>query len=134
LAKSVEALPGTVAKKAKIAYFNKTLGQNVLEKAADELLGVEGAGLECASVGGAVAEGNLAIGQAANTPVGDSDAKDVRSQVAYSLETVANRLAVDNPIFVPHIRGDVGKQVGSSFAQGVAELGAKDDGESLDGQ
>ena len=134
LAKGGEALSGAVAEKAKVAHFNKAFGQNVLEEAADELLGVEGAGLERAGVGGTVVKGDLAVGQAPDTPVGDGDAKDVGSEVAHGREAVADRLAVDNPIFVPHIRGDIGKEVGSGFAQGVAELGTKDDRESLDGQ
>jgi hypothetical protein len=46
-----------------VADFDKALGQNVLEEAADEFLSGEGGGCELAGFGGAVAEGHLAVGQ-----------------------------------------------------------------------
>jgi hypothetical protein len=46
-----------------VADFDKALGQNVLEKAADEFLSGQGGGCELAGVGGAVAKGHLAEGQ-----------------------------------------------------------------------
>ena len=81
LAESGEALPVTGAEEAKVTHFNKTFGQDVLEEAADELLGVEGTGSESAGVGGAIVEGNLAVVQSEDAAAADSDAKDVRSQV-----------------------------------------------------
>ena len=81
LAESGKALPVTGAEEAKVTYFNKTFWQDVLEEATDELFGVESRGSEGAGVGGAIAEGDLAVGQFENAAVADSDAEDVRGQV-----------------------------------------------------
>jgi hypothetical protein len=57
--------------KAIVADFDKAPGQDALEEAADELLGGQGTGFELAGVGGAVAEGRLAIGQFQDAVVAD---------------------------------------------------------------
>jgi hypothetical protein len=103
-----------------------------LEEAADELLGVEGAGPEGAGVGGAIAEGDLAVGQFEDAAVADGDAEDVGSQILQGVETIAHGLAMNDPILLPHCWGDKGEEIG--LAQSVAELGAEDGGEGLDGK
>jgi hypothetical protein len=60
LLKGGEALPVTWVEETKITDLDKAFGQDVFEEAADELLGVESAGSECAGVGRAKAESDLA--------------------------------------------------------------------------
>jgi hypothetical protein len=61
LAQNGQSFPTTRGKKAIVADFDKALGQDVLEKAADELEGRQGTDLEFASVRSPVAEGHFAV-------------------------------------------------------------------------
>jgi hypothetical protein len=103
-----------------------------LEEAADELLGLESGGSEGAGVGGAIAEGDLAVVQLEDAVIADGDAKDVGSQILEGVESIAHGLAMDDPVLLPDCWWDKGEEVG--LAQSVAELGAKDEGEGLDGK
>ena len=76
-----------MGEKAIVTDFDKAPGQDVLEKAADELESGQGAGCELAGVGSAKAEGDPAIGQLQDAVVADGDAKDVGSQVLENGET-----------------------------------------------
>jgi hypothetical protein len=132
LAESGKALPVTGAEEAKVTYFNKTFWQDVLEEATDELFGVESRGSEGAGVGGAIAEGDLAVGQFENAAVADSDAEDVRGQVFQGMQAIAYGLAMNDPVLLPYFWRDKGEEVG--LAQCVAELGTKDGREGLGGK
>ena len=61
LTESIELRPATGAKETEVAHFDKAFRQDVLKESADELFSAKGAGLDRAGVGGAVAEGDLAI-------------------------------------------------------------------------
>jgi hypothetical protein len=132
LAQNGQPFPTTRGKKAIVADFDKALGQDVLEKAADELEGRQGTDLEFASIRSPVAEGHFAVCQLEDAMVADGDAEDVWSEILQGGQATAHRLAVDDPILLPDCVRDLGKAVG--LAQSVAELGAKDTGEGSDGE
>ena len=62
MAEGCQPLPEDGAEKAVVAHLDDALGQDMLQKAAHELLGRKGADLEFASVGGAVPGARLDIG------------------------------------------------------------------------
>ena len=61
MAQNDQPFPTTRGMKATVTDFDKALGQNVLEKAADELEGRQGIGLEFASVRSPIAEGHFTV-------------------------------------------------------------------------
>jgi len=69
------------AEEAIVAHLDEAPGQDVLEEAADELLGRQGAGSERAGVGGAVAEGDPVMLDFQDAPVADGDAEDVGGEI-----------------------------------------------------
>ena len=75
---------------------------------------------------------NDSVFNAFDAVVGDGDAEDVGGEILQGGQSSAYRLAMHDPVFLPHLRGDVGE--GGGVAQGVAELGAEDPGEGLDGE
>ena len=72
-----QALRG--AEDAEIADLDEALGQNMLEKAVDELFGREGTERDLAGSGRAIAKGNLVVFEFYKAAVADGDAKDVGS-------------------------------------------------------
>lgn len=117
------------AEKAVVADFDQAFGQDVLEETVDELFGREGASLELAGIGKAVAESDLAMCQLEDAIVADGDTEDVWGQVFQSAQPIAHGLTVNDPFLQPHLVWYIGKAVG--VAQGITKLGAKDPGEGL---
>ena len=76
-----------------MADFTQPLGQHMLQKATDELLGVQRAGLALPASGIRVTEGHPVIVQVQDAPVTDRDPEDVGRQILQSRGTVADRLA-----------------------------------------
>jgi hypothetical protein len=113
-----------------VAHFDKTLGQDMLQEAVDELVRLQGTQVGLTSVGIAVAEGDLVVLQADQAAIANGDAKDIRREVLEGLEAIPDRLAVYDPVLFPDRRRDEVKAVG--LAQGVAELGAEEGREGFD--
>lgn len=76
-----------------------------------------------------ILEGYHAVFKFEDVVVAERDAKDVGSQVLEGLLSGSYRLAVDDPVLLPHLLGDVRVEVG--FLERIAELGSEDDGQCL---
>ena len=75
----------------------------MLEEAANELLGGEGAVLELVSGGIFVRERDLASLQLAEAVVTEGHAKDVRGEIFEGLLAGADRFGMDDPLLFPEI-------------------------------
>ena len=73
------------AEQTVVADFDEAWWEDVLEEAADELLGAEGALAKVVSGRLFVGESDLALLQFTQTVVADGDAKDVRSEILEGL-------------------------------------------------
>src|SRR5213078_4758654 len=98
-------------------------GEDVLEEAANELLSGEGTVLELVSGRLFVSESDSAIMKLAQAVVGDSDAKDVRSEILKGLSARADGLRVDHPGFAPDALLDLSEE--SGLFQLLTKLGAE---------
>ena len=76
-----------------------------------------------------IRESDAALLELENAVIGDSHAKDVRSEIFESGEAAADGLRVDHPILPPHDRINCCEQFG--LFQLIAKLGAEDFGESF---
>ena len=112
-----------------VTHLDKALGQDMLKKAVDEFF--DG---HCAEVGlarvGFVAERDLVVLDLDDAAVTEGDPKDIGSKILEGDAAIADGLAVDDPILLPHGSGDVRAAIG--LAQRIAELGAKEFRERLD--
>ena len=123
-----QALRG--GEETEIAHLHETSGQDMLEKAVDELFGREGAEHDPAGSGRAVTKGDLVVFEFYQAAVADGDPEDVGSQVLEGSAAVADRFAVDDPILLPDSGRDIVGEAGS--LESVMEFGPKDFGEGLD--
>src|SRR5260370_13057618 len=98
------------AKQDEVTDLDEAIGEDVLEEAADELFGGEGAVLEL--VGGRlfVGESDVTIFQLTEAVVAEGDAKDVRGEILEGLCAGAHRFGMDHPIFAP-AWSDCGEQI-----------------------
>src|SRR6266403_758214 len=119
------------AEQTVVADFDEAWGEDVLQEAADELDGGDGAVLKLVSGGLFVRESDSALFQFTQAVVTEGDAKDVRSQILKSQGATAHRLRVEHPVFAPNSRGQQGKQF--CLFQCVTKLGAEDHGQGFDG-
>ncbi len=119
------------AKESIVAHLDKALGQDVLKETVDEFLGGQRAELGLARVG-FVAERDLVVFDLDDATIAEGNAKDVGREILEGSAAVADRLAMHDPILLPYGSGDVHKALG--LTQGVAELGAKESGQRLDGE
>jgi len=124
LAQGGQLLTVSWAKQTVIAHLDEAFGEDVLQKAVDELLSRQGAELGFPGARSAVAEGDLIILDFHETAVTDRDAKDVRGEILEGGEAVADRQAMDDPVLFPYGGRDTRKTL--CRAQCVAELGAKE--------
>ena len=98
----------------------------------DELIGREGAELDLAGIGRAVAKGDLIVFELDQTAVANGDPEDIRSEILEGRAAVADRFAVDDPVLFPDGGRDI---VGEArFLQGVVEFGLEDLGEGFNGE
>ena len=118
------------AKEAIIADFLKAFGQDVLQEAADELLGWQGAVFPAPATRLPIAEGDVSFGQLENTIVAKGHPEDVGREILQSGFTRAHRLTMHHPLRPPGLGWYLLKQVGCF--QGRPELGSKQAGEGLD--
>jgi hypothetical protein len=80
----------------------ETLGQHVLQKAADELQRRQGHGLPAMVLGILIAEADVAVLDRENPAIGQRDAVDIPAQVIqHRLRALQGRFAVDDPTFGP---------------------------------
>ena len=119
------------AKEAIIAHLDKALGQDVLQKAVNESLSGQRTELGLAGVG-FVTEGDLIILHPDDAAVAEGDTKDVGGEILERGAAIADGLAVNDPVLLPHLCRDVRQALG--LAQGIAELGPNELGERLDGE
>ena len=125
----LEQLTITGAEQTVITDLDEARWQDVLEEAADELLGRDGAALELRSGRLFVLKSDVAIFELAKAVVADSDAKDVRGEILEGALATADCLAVNYPVFFPDAPIDLSKQPG--LFQRVTELAAEDHAERL---
>jgi hypothetical protein len=123
-----QALGG--GEETEIAHLHETSGQDMLEKAMDELFGGEGTERDLAGSGRAVAKGDLVVFEFDQAAIADSDPEDVGCQVLEGSAAVADRFAVDHPILLPDGGWDAVGEAGS--LKGVMEFGSEDPGEGFD--
>ena len=122
---------GTVSgEEAVVSDFHKPFGQDMLEKATDELQGIERSGsVEVGSVL-SVFEGDGTVFHFEDAVIGDGDFEDVGGEVFEGGVAFTDGLGVDVPVQGPHLGIDLLKEPG--FFQGVTELGAVDGREGFD--
>jgi hypothetical protein len=114
-----------------VADFVEALGQHMLEKAADELIGGEGHGPPAPVLGVLVAKAHLAFRDGEETMVGQGDAVDIPAQVLQDLlSPLHRRLAIDHPAFGPDRFWQ--RQVGAFLTHQIEKQAAKELGEGVD--
>jgi hypothetical protein len=116
---------GTLSRteQAIIADLLKTLGQDVLKEAMDELFDWQGSGFRMAGSRVWVAESDMGLAQLEQPVVAEGDAEDVGGQILQGRLTGVDRLAMDDPLLLPGFSGDLMRQI--SLFQGCMKLGSK---------
>lgn len=95
-------------KEAKIAHFDKAIRQDMLQEALDEAFDRKGMSFEMPDIRSAVLERDqrsfdaFAMFDGKQAAVADGNAVDLGSQVFKSGLTIADRFAVNHPIFAPN--------------------------------
>ena len=144
-AQGSQALVVGVGEEAEVAYLHEAFGEDVLEETVDELIGGEGAKFEQAGVGRVIAEGDLVVLELDEAAVGEGDAEDIGGQVLEGRASIANRLAVHDPVLFSRKGRDLPEGAGTCgrpnrgrdgggegrLVEGMEELGSKDLGESF---
>ena len=87
---------------AVVADLDKVFGQNVLKETVNELFGGQGAELGLAGAGGAITESDLIIFHLDEAAVAEGNAKDVGGEILEGGAAVADRLAMHDPVLLPH--------------------------------
>jgi len=103
--------------------------QDMLEETLQETFDGEGAGFELSGVGRAILESDLGSLETAamlngdQAAIADGDAMNIGSQIFESSLTIANGFAMDDPILVPNLCGDLIKERGvlQSASKGSTE-------------
>ena len=114
-AQQFELLTMGGTEEAIVTDLDETLGQDMLhaKRAVDEFLGRQCAEPGLAGVG-LVAEGDLIIFHLDDAAVAEGNAKDVGGEIFErgAQRAIADGLAMDDPIVLPHRSGDVRKAIG----------------------
>ena len=119
------AIAGT--EQAVIAHLNKSRRQDVLQETADELLGRDAGRLDLFSSGVFVFESDIAVVECDEAAITERDAKDVRREIFAGGAAIADRLAINYPVFPPNARVYLGGE--PSLIQPVPDFGAEDQSE-----
>ena len=127
----MEVLSLLSAEEAEAAHLLEAVGQDMLEEAADELRGREGGEFLSFGLAILITKGDLAVFEFEDAVVAQSHAKDIGSEIFQGGLAAADRLTINDPILVPDLRWQL--EVEGSFPEGVAELGAEDLAQSLNG-
>jgi hypothetical protein len=123
------ALLGT--EEAVVAHLLETVGQDMLEEAADEVWGREGGKFLPFGLAVLITKSDLAVFEFEDPVVAEGHAEDIGGEIFESSLAAADGLTIHDPILVPDLRWQLA--VEGSFLEGVAELGAEDFTQSLDG-
>jgi len=100
-----------------VANLHKTVRQDVMEEALDEIFRSEGATLELTVIGRAVGEGDTGschvtgVNAADQATVAEGNTENVGSQILESGLSIAHRLAVHHPFFSPNLGRDLGEEL-----------------------
>ena len=92
-----------------VANFHKTVRQDVMEEALDEIFRREGATLELTVIGRVVGEGDTGrchvtgVNAADQTTVAEGDPENVGSQILECRLSIPHRFAVYHPFFSPNL-------------------------------
>jgi len=92
-----------------VANLHKTVRQDVLEKALDEIFSGEATTLKLTVIGRTVREGDLGcsdvacVNAADQATVAESNPENVGSQILERRLSIAHRLAVHDPFFSPNL-------------------------------
>ena len=78
-----------------------------------------------------ILESHLPVFEFEDMVVAERDAEDIGSEVLEGFLSGSYRLAVDDPVLLPHLVRDIQIEVG--FLERIAELGSEDDGQGLYG-
>jgi len=98
----IQALPVAGRKQAVIAHFVKATGQDMLEKAAHKLGGIQCHGLPPMFAGIFITKRDLAVFCIENPAVGDRGLVDVPGKISQRfIGSVATRFTVNDPAFFP---------------------------------
>ena len=90
------------AEQTVVADFEEALGEDVLEEAANELCGGDGAVSKLVSGRLFIGESDVALFQLTEAVVADRDTEDVRGEIPEGLDTGADGFRVDHPVFAPN--------------------------------
>ena len=100
-----------------VANLHKTVRQDVLKEALDEIFCREGATLELTVLGRAVREGDVGschvtcVNAAAQATVAEGNPEDVGSQILERRLSIAHRFAVHHPYFSPNLGRDLDEEI-----------------------
>jgi len=114
-----------------VADLLEAVGQDMLQKAADELRGREGGEFLSFGLAILITKSDLAVLEFEDPVVAEGHAEDIGGEIFQGGLAAADRLTINDPILVPDLREHLG--VEGSFLEGVAELSAEDFAQSLDG-
>ncbi len=106
-----------------VADFHEPGRQDVLEETADELQGVEDHGPQPSAAGFFVGEGDPSVLDLEDAVIRDSHLEDVGSEIGDRSLGTGYGLAVDVPVLLPGLRGDLIEQSGGVHE--IAELAAE---------
>src|SRR6266542_4814302 len=115
------------AEQTVVTDLDEPIREHVLEEAANELGGSDGATLELVSGRFFVRESDLAIMELAEAVVADGHAKDVSGEILEGCLALADRLAVNYPPLFPYAPVHCGEKAG--VFQLITQLGAEDYGQ-----
>lgn len=123
--------PWTIARteEAVIPDFDEALGQDMLEKATNKLLGMNSTAFAPTSIPIFVGECNLVVFQFENAVIADGYSKDIGKQIAQSCFAITNGKTICYPTLGPSLLRDEVVEVG--LLQCIAKLAPKEDGERL---
>lgn len=113
-----------------VPNFSQAAGQNVLEEPFDKLPHREPDPFDLLGSVVPIAKGDLALLQAFQARVGDSDAEHVAAQIIEHFLAPAGMLSMHDPFLAPGLGGDLEQQTG--VLDCVSDLGSKHFGQSLD--
>ena len=100
-----------------VANFHKTVRQDVMEEALDEIVRREGATLELTVIGRAVGEGDAGrchvtrVNATDQATIAEGNPENVGSQILERRLSIAHRLAVHHPFFSPNLGRDLGEEI-----------------------
>jgi len=90
-----------------MAHLGKTLGQDVLEEALEELGHRQGQMSDLLTLVVSIAEGHPTVRQRLQTRVAQGDAEDVAAQILEDFFSAPGVLGVNDPVLAPELGRDL---------------------------